>query len=101
MYEIAEIIADVYFLLAEEGGRQTPMASGYCPSLATDGTQVHCRVEFKGEDAFFAPGRRHRVRIRVGNTHLLDKPLEKGRDFVLKEGYRVVARGVVVEVIAQ
>jgi elongation factor Tu len=92
--------ADLYLLSAGEGGRKTPIRTGYRPQLYVGASAVTATLAMPGvgddtiATAELVPGTRAEVVLA------LDKPvaLEAGVRFALREGGRTVGAGVVTAV---
>jgi len=87
--------AHVYLLTPEEGGRRTPIASGYRPQFFLRTTDVVGEVDL-GEVDLGVPGERLSVTVKLGKP----VPLDRGLGFTIREGGRTVAAGSVTEVLA-
>ncbi|GAA0915552.1 elongation factor Tu [Virgisporangium aurantiacum] len=87
--------AHVYLLTAEEGGRRTPIVSGYRPQFFVRTTDVVGELDL-GEADLGIPGDRLDVTVRLG------KPvaLAAGQGFAIREGGHTVGAGTVTEVLA-
>jgi elongation factor Tu len=83
--------AELYLLTAGEGGRKTPIRSGYKPQLYVGATSVTATLATAAE---LLPGARCEVDLA------LDKPvaLETGVRFALREGGKTVGAGVITAV---
>jgi elongation factor Tu len=87
--------ARVYLLTPEEGGRRTPIVSGYRPQFFLRTTDVVGELDL-GEVDLGVPGERLDVTVRLGKP----VPLDPGLGFTIREGGRTVAAGSVAEVLA-
>jgi elongation factor Tu len=92
----AKFRAEVYVLGKAEGGRHSPVFSGYRPQFFFRTADVTGRVALRDEATMILPGDNARVEVD------LDKPvaLEAGSRFAIREGGKTVGSGVVTEVIA-
>ncbi|PRX97121.1 elongation factor Tu [Allonocardiopsis opalescens] len=81
--------ARVYLLTAEEGGRATPVASGYQPQFYLRTTSVSGRMRLPGELAM--PGDTVEVTVELGRAIAV----EPGLGFAVREGGRTVGAGTV------
>jgi translation elongation factor EF-Tu-like GTPase len=91
--------AEVRFLTTSEGGRESPVASGYRGQLYYDGHDGDAVYGFPGDDL-----------IHPGATTVASLWLESpdghrgkpvpGKSFEIREGRKVVARGVVTRLLA-
>ena len=87
--------AEVYLLTQKEGGRHTPMRSGYKPQFFFGSTDVTGEVELVGADvAVVGPGERAEVSFKL--IHAVG--IEPGMRFALREGGKTVGAGVVTRV---
>ncbi|MFC8515209.1 elongation factor Tu [Streptomyces sp. NPDC057257] len=85
--------AQVYVLSAREGGRTTPVASGYRPQFYIRTADVVGDVDL-GEVAVARPGDTVSMTVELGR----DVPLEAGLGFAIREGGRTVGAGTVTSV---
>ncbi|MFF8909919.1 elongation factor Tu [Streptomyces olivaceoviridis] len=85
--------ARVYVLSAREGGRTTPVVSGYRPQFYIRTADVVGSVDL-GEAAVARPGDTVGMSVELGR----EVPLEPGLGFAIREGGRTVGAGTVVAV---
>jgi elongation factor Tu len=87
---------EVYVLGKDEGGRHTPVFSGYQPQFFFRTTNVTGEVRLPDGVEMVMPGDNAAVLVR------LDKPvaLAVGSRFAIREGGKTVGSGVVTEVLA-
>ncbi|MFE7901214.1 elongation factor Tu [Streptomyces sp. NPDC057424] len=85
--------AQVYVLSAREGGRTTPVSSGYRPQFYIRTADVVGVVDL-GEVAVARPGDTVAMTVELGR----DVPLEPGLGFAIREGGRTVGAGTVTVV---
>ncbi|MCJ1675895.1 elongation factor Tu [Streptomyces sp. APSN-46.1] len=85
--------AQVYVLSAREGGRTTPVATGYRPQFYIRTADVVGDVDL-GEAAVARPGETVTMTVELGR----DVPLEAGLGFAIREGGRTVGAGSVITV---
>ncbi|MFI7141766.1 elongation factor Tu [Streptomyces massasporeus] len=85
--------AHVYVLSAREGGRTTPVSSGYRPQVYIRTADVVGVVDL-GEVAVARPGDTVAMTVELGR----DVPLEPGLGFAIREGGRTVGAGTVTVV---
>ncbi|MFH8486635.1 elongation factor Tu [Streptomyces longisporoflavus] len=85
--------ARVYVLSTKEGGRSTPIATGYRPQFYLRTADVVGDVDL-GAVAVARPGDTVTVTVELGR----DMPLEPGLGFAIREGGRTVGAGTVTEV---
>ncbi|MER7565056.1 elongation factor Tu [Streptomyces sp. NPDC048523] len=82
--------AQVYVLSAREGGRTTPVSTGYRPQFYIRTADVVGDVDL-GEVAVARPGEKVVMTVELGR----DVPLEPGLGFAIREGGRTVGAGTV------
>ncbi|MDG9715742.1 elongation factor Tu [Streptomyces sp. DH24] len=85
--------ARVYVLSAREGGRTTPVATGYRPQFYIRTADVVGDVDL-GEVAVARPGDTVSMTVELGR----EVPLEPGLGFAIREGGRTVGAGTVTAV---
>ncbi|MER7199621.1 elongation factor Tu [Streptomyces sp. CB01635] len=85
--------AQVYVLSAAEGGRTTPVATGYRPQFYLRTADVVGDIDL-GETAVARPGDTVTMTVELGR----DMPLEAGLGFAIREGGRTVGAGTVSSV---
>ncbi|TLS44040.1 elongation factor Tu [Streptomyces montanus] len=85
--------ARVYVLSAREGGRTTPVSTGYRPQFYIRTADVVGDVDL-GERAVARPGDTVTMTVELGR----DVPLESGLGFAIREGGRTVGAGTVTSV---
>ncbi|MEV7069290.1 elongation factor Tu [Streptomyces sp. NPDC091972] len=86
--------AQVYVLSAREGGRTTPVTTGYRPQFYIRTADVVGDVDL-GEVAVARPGDQVVMTVELGR----DVPLEAGLGFAIREGGRTVGAGTVTAVV--
>ena len=86
--------AQVYVLSAKEGGRATPVSTGYRPQFYIRTADVVGDVDL-GEVAVVRPGERVDMTVELGR----EVPLEAGLGFAIREGGRTVGAGTVTDVL--
>ncbi|WP_326724519.1 MULTISPECIES: elongation factor Tu [unclassified Streptomyces] len=85
--------AQVYVLSAREGGRTTPVSTGYRPQFYIRTADVVGDVDL-GEAVVARPGDTVTMAVELGR----DVPLEPGLGFAIREGGRTVGAGTVTSV---
>ncbi|MER5258893.1 MULTISPECIES: elongation factor Tu [unclassified Streptomyces] len=85
--------AQVYVLSTKEGGRSTPITTGYRPQFYLRTADVVGDVDL-GDAAVARPGDTVTMTVELGR----DMPLETGLGFAIREGGRTVGAGTVTEV---
>ncbi|MGQ4487509.1 elongation factor Tu [Streptomyces sp. 372A] len=86
--------ARVYVLSGREGGRTTPVTTGYRPQFYIRTADVVGDVDL-GEAAVARPGDTVTMTVELGR----DVPLEAGLGFAVREGGRTVGAGTVTELL--
>lgn len=86
-------VARVYVLSAREGGRATPLSTGYRPQFYIRTADVVGNVDL-GEAAAARPGETVEMTVELGR----EVPLEPGLGFAVREGGRTVGAGTVLSV---
>ncbi|MFD5622310.1 elongation factor Tu [Streptomyces yangpuensis] len=86
--------AQVYVLSGREGGRTTPVASGYRPQFYIRTADVVGDVDL-GVAGVARPGETVTMTVELGR----DVPLEAGLGFAVREGGRTVGAGTVTAVL--
>ncbi|MFE9630787.1 elongation factor Tu [Streptomyces sp. NPDC006463] len=86
--------AQVYVLSTGEGGRTTPVATGYRPQFYVRTADVVGDVDL-GEAGVARPGETVTMTVELGR----DVPLESGLGFAIREGGRTVGAGTVTAVL--
>ncbi|RZU17870.1 elongation factor Tu [Streptomyces sp. BK239] len=86
--------AQVYVLSAREGGRTTPVSTGYRPQFYIRTADVVGDVDL-GETAVARPGDTVGMTVELGR----EVPLEPGLGFAVREGGRTVGAGTVTAVL--
>ncbi|MEU3374027.1 elongation factor Tu [Streptomyces sp. NPDC006660] len=86
--------AQVYVLSTREGGRSTPIATGYRPQFYLRTADVAGDVDL-GELAVARPGETVTMTVELDR----DTPLEPGLGFAIREGGRTVGAGTVATVL--
>jgi elongation factor Tu len=92
-----EFEASVYILTKEEGGRHTPLLSGYKPQFYIRTTDVTGTITFVDTSKAMALPGDTDLAIKV----ILEKPvaIEDGMRFAIREGGRTVGAGVVSKIL--
>ncbi|MDN0200307.1 elongation factor Tu [Streptomyces sp. S.PNR 29] len=86
--------AQVYLLSSREGGRTTPVATGYRPQFYIRTADVVGSVDL-GEVAVALPGDTVAMAVELGRA----VPLEPGLGFAVREGGRTVGAGTVTALL--
>lgn len=94
---ITQVSAQVYLLHADEGGRKSPIATGYRPSIYFGKKQTDGIVSFQHNEKPTL-GEEPIVTIRLIHSEHLGEALQKNAKFDWREGAKIVARGIVLEI---
>ncbi|MBV2356393.1 elongation factor Tu [Streptomyces sp. J2-1] len=86
--------ARVYVLSASEGGRTTPLSTGYRPQFYIRTADVVGNVDV-GAAGVVRPGETVEITVELGR----EVPLEAGLGFAVREGGRTVGAGTVLTVL--
>ncbi|WP_328883055.1 elongation factor Tu [Streptomyces sp. NBC_00299] len=86
--------AQVYVLSAREGGRTTPVVTGYRPQFYIRTADVVGDIDL-GEMGVARPGETVAMTVELGR----EVPLEPGLGFAIREGGRTVGAGTVTAVV--
>ena len=92
-----EYEANIYILTKEEGGRHTPLLSGYKPQFYIRTTDVTGSITFVDESKKMAMPGDTEVNIKV----VLEKPvaIEDGMRFAIREGGRTIGAGLITKIL--
>lgn len=103
MSQITAFRADVYWTKPEEGGRRTPIFSGYRPPFdfglkGPNGEKMvnGCVITLEGRERV-EPGERCFAHVSPFYPELVQEALRPGATFDVTEGARVVGRGTIIE----
>jgi translation elongation factor EF-Tu-like GTPase len=94
-----DVEAEITFLASEEGGRRTPALSGYRPQFYCDGQDFVVVMDFFGVAEPVYPGQSATAYLSFTYPEYLVKVLYPGKDFLIREGHQVVARGRVTKIL--
>lgn len=87
--------AEVFFLKKEDGGRHTPVVTGYKPQFYFRCTEIQGVVQLSGNTTKIGSDESARIEVEL-NAPLA---IEKGLRFAIREAGRVVGAGVVTEIL--
>ncbi|HRS23202.1 MAG TPA: EF-Tu/IF-2/RF-3 family GTPase, partial [Candidatus Woesebacteria bacterium] len=87
--------AEIYLLKKEEGGRHTPVFTGYRPQVFIGTTDVTGDVKLPEGTEMIMPGDNTNVEI----TLIKPVAMEVGQRFAIREGGLTVGAGAITEVI--
>lgn len=95
-----DFIAELKYLTAEEGGRQTPAFSGYRPQVKFDFDEMQTSGQqtFLNKDTVY-PGDTVEAAIRIISIEHFANTLTEGLTFEFREGSRVIGTGKIVDIL--
>lgn len=93
-----DIEAEIRFLTTEEGGRNTPVRSGYRPQFYYDRHDWDAHQEYPDVE-WVHPGETARTLLRFLSPDAHLGRVQVGMEFEVREGARVVGRGRVTEIL--
>ena len=94
----ADVEAEMTFRHTEDGGRETPVKSGYRPQFFFQGEDhdaVHPYVDVES----VSPGETVKAHLHFLHPELLQNRLRSGDSFEIREGNRVVALGRITQLL--
>jgi elongation factor Tu len=93
-----DVEVDVYFLPTDDGGKSSPVFSGYRPQFYF--AYEHWAAEFRFPDSSSVePGQRARAEVRFAAPSYLVGRLGLASPFLVREGARIVAYGAVTRLV--
>src|SRR2546422_4053226 len=98
MTSTADIEAQVTFLTVEEGGRPTPLSTGYRGDVFFR-DEYHVTVHEYPDVESVRPGQTVKAFLRFLHPRSLYPHLAAHEEFEIREGHRTVARGRVIRVL--
>jgi elongation factor Tu-like protein len=93
-----DIEAELTFIPTDEGGRSMPAKSGYRPQFFYDGHDWDAIYDY-GDVEEVAPGETVLARLRFLSPQCHVGKLFPGKEFLLREGQRVVGHGTVTRIL--
>ena len=87
--------AEVYILSKEEGGRHTPIMSGYRPQFYFRTTDVTGEIQLTGGAEMVLPGENVKIQVELISPVAMQENLR----FAIREGGRTVGSGVVTKIL--
>ena len=93
-----DIEAEITFLTTEEGGRKTPAFFGYRPQFYYDEHDWDAVQEYIGVSEVY-PGQTVTAQLAFLSPQCHVGKLHPGKEFLVREGQRVVARGKVTKIL--
>ena len=93
-----DIEAEITFLTSEEGGRSTPAFSGYRPQFYYDEQDWDAQHDYIGVSEVY-PGQTVTTHLTFASPHYQLGKLHPGKEFLIREGQKVVACGEVTKIL--
>ena len=87
---------EVYFLRQDEGGRQDPFFSGYCPQFYIHTLDVTGRIQLPAGVEWVMPGENVILQVELA----VPVALEEGNRFAIREGGLTVGAGVIKRILS-
>jgi elongation factor Tu len=97
--DVTKIAARLYLLRPEEGGRKTPIFTGYRPAVYFGERQTDGLIVFNREDKPVLGGE-YRVTIALAHPEYLGDALQQDATFDCREGPKIIGRGKVLKIAA-
>ena len=95
---IPEIRATIYYLTEDEGGRKTPVGSGYRGQFYYDGKDWDaCQIFIDREICLLGEVVDCYLTTASPNFHI--QKLHIGKEFEIREGAKIVGRGTITEIL--
>jgi elongation factor Tu len=93
-----DVEAEITFLTTEEGGRRGPAYSGYRPQFHYDGHDWDA-IQHYGDVEAVEPGQTVIAYLSFLSPKEHVGKLYPGKEFLIREGHRVVARGCITKIL--
>ena len=98
---VPNIVAEIYYLTSEEGGRETPCTNGYRPQFKISEMEIQTSASQQFiEKEWVKPGETVTAEITLLEPLMFKEFLHQGTEFELKEGAITVARGKILEILS-
>ena len=97
--DLTKIAATIYLLRPEEGGRKTPIFTGYRPAVYFGDRHTDGLIVFDPEEKPVLGGE-YTVIIALAHPEYLGDALQKDATFDCREGPKIIGRGKVLTVAA-
>lgn len=95
---LPDIEAEIHFLTTEEGGRKTPAFSGYRPQFFYDGNHWDAQQDYPEVPEVYS-GQTVTTHLTFASPHYQLGKIHPGKEFLVCEGAKVVARGKVTKIL--
>jgi translation elongation factor EF-Tu-like GTPase len=93
-----DVEAEITFTPTGEGGRESPVRSGYRPQFYYDGHGWDAVHTYEGKEWVY-PGQTAKAYLSFLRPQCHVGRLYPGKEFLLREGTRVVGRGRIIKVL--
>ena len=92
----ADLVATVEFFTTKEGGRITPVSSGYISNMRLSDSNESCyATQYFNRNKSVSPGETVVAHIVLGTK----KKLVVGQEFAFSEGRRKIGKGIILEIL--
>lgn len=99
-FKKVDFIAELTYLGAEQGGRKTPVNSGYRPDLKFDFSEMRtCGIQTFIEKNFVLPGETINAKIKILASDYFANLLSEGMKFEFMEGPILIGIGEIKNII--
>ncbi|WP_066405200.1 hypothetical protein [Flavisolibacter tropicus] len=93
-----ELQADIYYLTEQEGGRKTPVASGYRGQFYYNGKDFDAMQQFV-DKAWCHLGDTVQVLLQTASPEFHTGQLYVGKEFEIREGSKTVGKGTITKIL--
>jgi hypothetical protein len=95
-----DFVADLKYLTAQAGGRNTPAFSGYRPQVKFGFTEMQTSGQqtFLNKETVY-PGDTVEAAIRILSVEHFANSLTEGMAFEFREGSRIIGRGIITNIL--
>jgi hypothetical protein len=93
-----ELQADIYYLTENEGGRKTPVASGYRGQFYYNGKDFDAIQQFV-DKPWCQPGETVQVLLQTASPEFHAGQFFVGKDFKIREGSKTVGKGTITKIL--
>ena len=102
MNKAVDFIAELYYLTTEQGGRKTPVWSGYRPQVRFGFSEMQAsgQQRFLDKDIVY-PGDTVIAEISIISVDFFRNKLSTNLEFDFREGSRIIGTGKILEIVNQ
>ena len=93
--ELLIVEAEIFLRTTEEGGRKTPIKTGYRPNHFFDGFGYMGSINFENE--WLYPGCHQKAQVCFIDVVELREKLVVGREWLIQEGSHVLGKGIITK----